>query len=270
MRSAARAEHHQATHAWHACRHLRLRPRAIDVLPQGLETSAGQQPTPDRQRSPGGVGGQVSPDHGHRFFWQGPGHEQRPYRGVHTGGECAPDVMEPEPLLPPFTPQVHLSARPIQAQDLDQRPRGGGQCGDEYHPIRQESSRRTRPPPRLWRLAPPPSPGDGRGSGRELRRQPPDGLALVLPGTPAVPLPRGLARCRPPWHARAGLARRRFSREGGGCDPPHDVRRRARRAGEAHTVTLPVVGTRDAAGPRGPDFRPPTDPSRVLVRAGRR
>ena len=210
MLSAARAEHPNATHAGHACLHPGLRPRAIDVRPQGIEASAGQQPPTDRQRRPGRVGGQVRPDRGHRLFWQGPGHEQRPYSSFHTGGVCTPDVLEPAPRLHPLTHPCHWPARPLQAPDVAQWPRGGGQCGDESPPIRPESRRRARRPPLLLRLVPHSSPGDGRGGGRELSRQPPDGRALVLPGTPPVPLPRGRAWRSQPWHDREGLARRRF------------------------------------------------------------
>ena len=138
MLSAARAEHHKATQAWQTCLHPCLRPRTIDLWPQGIEAEAGQQPTTDRHRRPGRVGGQVSPDHGHRLFLQGPGHEQCPDRGFHTGGMLTANLIEPEQLLHPFKHQFHLPACPIQAQDVDRRPRGGGQRGDEQHPIRQE------------------------------------------------------------------------------------------------------------------------------------
>ena len=159
MRSAARAKPHQAAYAWQAGLPPRRRPCARDVLPQGIEASAGQQPAPDWLRRPGRVGGPVSPDRGHGHVWHGPGHQQRPYGGFHTDGVLTPDWMESAPLVHPLTHPFHVPARPLPAQDVAQRPRGGGQGGDEEHPIGQDSSRRARRPSRLLRLAPHPAAG---------------------------------------------------------------------------------------------------------------
>ncbi len=221
------------------------------MLPQGIEAEAGQHPTTDRPRRPGRVGGQVSPAHGHRLFWQGPGHEPRPDRGFHTGGGGTPDVMELEQRFHSLTHEFHGPACPIQAQDVAQRPRSGGQRGDESHPRRQASRRRARRPPLRLGLVPHPSPGDGRGRGRELSGQQPDGIALVLPGAPPMPCPRGRAWRLQPWHDLEGLPRHRVQREGGGCAPQHTVRLRVGRAGDARTVASAVVGDREVTGLQG-------------------
>ena len=167
------------------------------------------------------------------------------------------NVLEPEPLVHPLKHPCHWPACPLQAPDVDRRPRGGGQRGDESHPRRQESRRRARQPSLLWCRVPHPAPGAGRG--RELSGPPPDGRALVRPDAPAGPLPPGLAWCLQPSYDRAGLARRRFEPAGGGWNPPHDVRLLAAHAGDAHPVPSAVVGDRAGAGRPGqgePTFAP--------------
>ena len=152
------------------------------------------------------------------------------------------NLIEAQQLFHAFEHQFYVPARPIQAPYLGKRPHVDRQCGAQEPPVGQQSGGRTRHPSLLVGFAPYAAPGGLRRGGRQVSRHQPDGVMLLVPDTPPVPLPCRVTRRPPPCDHVGGFVRRRDDREGGGCDPHHDVRLLASRRSDARAIALPVVG----------------------------